>query len=75
MSGTVLFSSISHLAPCPELENPFNGVVTLTGNSPGDTATYSCNTGFELNGVENRTCLGSGLWENSPPTCERIKGV
>ena len=56
---------------CPELSHPENGMVTWTGLAPGDTATYTCDEGFELNGAETRTCQGNETWSGVPPTCKR----
>ena len=33
------------------------------------TATYSCNAGYDLIGTNTRTCLESGDWSGSVPTC------
>ena len=33
------------------------------------TATYSCNSGYELDGNQSRTCLASGNWSSSEPSC------
>ena len=33
---------------CTTLGNPSNGMVSLTGTSIGDTATYTCDDGYEL---------------------------
>ena len=33
------------------------------------TATYNCNSGFFLVGVETRTCEADGLWTGVPPQC------
>ena len=53
---------------CPVLEDPGNGTVDVSGNRSGDTAVYSCNVGFTLDG-ENRTCGDDGQWSGSEPTC------
>ena len=65
-----LTSPIS-VALCPALTDPANGTVTWTGLIPGSTATYTCDEGFELNGVQNRTCQSDGTWSDVPPTCDR----
>ena len=65
-----LTSPIS-VALCPILTDPANGMVTWTGLTPGSTATYTCDEGFELNGVQNRTCQSDGAWSDVPPTCDR----
>ena len=54
---------------CPDLENPDNGIVDVSGNQPGDTAVYSCNDGFTLDEVDTRTCGQDGQWSGSEPTC------
>lgn len=43
----------------------------VTGNKPGDKATYTCDYGFELSGNSQRVCQASGEWSGSDPTCER----
>ena len=51
---------------CPDLVAPVNGMVMMTGNSVGDTATYSCDDG---SGVVMVTCQDDGQWSDSPPIC------
>jgi len=53
------------------MSHPENGMVTWTGLTLGDTATYTCDDGFELNGAETRTCQSDETWSDVPPTCER----
>ena len=57
---------------CPDLTDPANGMVVMAGSSVGDTATYSCNSGFELVGIQTVTCQADGMWSDPPPTCEPI---
>ncbi|CAI8054234.1 CUB and sushi domain-containing protein 1, partial [Geodia barretti] len=52
---------------CPDASNPANGVVSQSGNSEGDTATFACNDGYELVGAPVLTCQDDGTWDNSPP--------
>ena len=55
---------------CGNLTDPANGQVDHTaGNTLGQTATYSCNTGYDLVGDSNRTCQATGNWSESAPTC------
>ena len=42
----------------------------LSGTTFTSTATYSCNDGYTLEGVTTRTCLASGSWSDSAPTCQ-----
>ena len=58
---------------CGSLTDPGNGSVTLTvGTTSGQTATYSCNTGYNLVGDSTRTCQATGNWSGSAPTCQGI---
>ena len=54
-----------------------NGMRTFTGNSVGDTATYTCNEGFELVGNPVTTCTDADDGNSAsypavpPPLCHR----
>ena len=48
-----------------------NGVVTLSGLSVGNTANYTCDAGFFVNGTEIRACQGLE-WNSSAPTCGEL---
>ncbi len=54
---------------CPDLVSPPNGVVMMTNRSVGSVAEYSCDVGFQLIGMEQRTCLQNGTWTDIDPTC------
>ena len=61
---------------CGNLTDPANGQVTRTaGTTFGQTATYSCNTGYNLVGSINRTCQSTGVWSGSVPTCQGVLHV
>lgn len=52
---------------------PANGSVsTPGGTSFTATATYSCATGYSLAGEASLTCLASGTWSGSAPTCSLV---
>ena len=56
---------------CGNLTNPVNGQISHTaGTTFGQTAIYSCNTGFNLVGDNTRTCQATGVWSQSAPTCQ-----
>ena len=59
------------IAMCPPLPDIDNGVVSWTGLSPGDVATYTCDLGFILVGDVTRICTDNGTWSGEEPTCER----
>ena len=52
-----------------------HGIVTFTGNSVDDTATYTCVSGFELIGAATTTCtlvdVNSATFQPMPPVCRR----
>ena len=61
------------VADCGNLTDPANGQVTLTaGTTFGQTATYSCNTGYNLVENSTRTCQDTGEWSESAPTCQSM---
>ena len=49
--------------------------MSQTGTQIGDTATYQCNTGFELIGEPTRTCIeinaGTAGFDGVEPFCRR----
>ena len=55
---------------CGTLTNPANGQVSHTaGTTFGQTATYSCDTGYNLVGDSIRRCQADGMWSGNEPTC------
>ena len=53
---------------CGTLTNPVNGQVSHTaGTTFGQTANYSCDTGYNLVGNSLRTCQDTGVWSGSTP--------
>ena len=56
---------------CESLSDPANGMVTVTGLTPGSIATYTCNNSYQLLGNNTRTCDSNGSWTNMEPTCVR----
>ena len=56
---------------CPTLVPPANGNLVLSGNTFGETANYTCNTVFILEGDSTLTCGGDGQWIGSSPVCNR----
>ena len=58
---------------CGTLNDPANGNVSHTaGTTFGQTANYTCNTGYRLVGDSTRTCQATGVWSGSAPTCQGV---
>ena len=62
-------------ALCPDPVDINNGMVTFTGTSVGDTATYSCDLHFDLVGDATTTCTQvdskNTAFLPAPPVCMR----
>ena len=54
---------------CPDLMNPANGVVLLTGRTVLAEAGYLCDSGFAVEGLIVRRCLDNGEWGGDDSTC------
>ena len=56
---------------CGILTDPANGRVNHTaGTTYQQTATYSCDTGYNLVGDSTRICQAGGVWSGSEPNCQ-----
>jgi len=63
------------LVSCPQLTDPSNGMVDCSLADDGtpsyeDTCSFTCNTGYQLNGSATRTCESNGRWSGSDTMCE-----
>ena len=59
----------SNLAHCSA---PANGILQCPNGATGtygDTCTFSCNPGYELQGAQTGTCLNNHTWSGVPRTC------
>ena len=62
---------------CPSLTAPDNGTITCSPPgedglpSLGDTCTFTCDNGYELNGSSTRNCQNDGNWSDIDPICSR----
>ncbi|XP_019626386.1 PREDICTED: seizure 6-like protein 2 isoform X1 [Branchiostoma belcheri] len=54
---------------CSDPGTPPDGSRELSSLAPGSTATFTCNDGFVLVGAATLTCLDTGQWDASRPTC------
>ena len=61
----------STVVVCPELMDPDNGSVQLSDMVFGSIATYTCETGYILNGSMSRDCMADGQWSGEEdPFCQ-----
>ena len=51
-----------------------DGHVSAQATTYGSVASYSCNTGYNMNGTATRTCEAEagGTWNGSVPTCNIV---
>ena len=54
---------------CDTLENPVNGMVTVSGATINSTANYLCNDGYALIGEALRMCQRNRQWSGDEPKC------
>ena len=69
---THYISIILTAVDCGNLTNPTTGQVSTAGTTFGQTATYSCDAGYNLMGSTQRTCQVTGVWSGSAPTCQSM---
>ena len=68
------FMSVCTAVDCEILTDPNNGDVMLTTTTYLSIANYSCDTGYNLVGVDQRICTSAGTWSDGEPTCESESG-
>ena len=68
------YSGVS-AAMCVDLSDPENGTVNVVGTAPSSTATYECDSGFQLEGSVVLTCGTDGEWTPTPPVCQRSENT
>ena len=66
------------IVSCPTLTSPYNGIISCSLGDDGvpsyeDTCSFTCNTGYELTGSDNRTCQNNGSWSDSDVVCRKGK--
>ena len=65
----------AEILKCADPGAPNNGDVAVEGDDLGDTATYTCDAGFDLVGAAMATCTEAADGESAsfipaPPVCE-----
>ncbi|XP_064387176.1 uncharacterized protein LOC135335578 [Halichondria panicea] len=71
-STTLNWMRFSMVTCPPALADPTNGQVSIVTNTIGSTATYTCDTGYGVNGATTDTCGADGSWSAVPPTCDVV---
>ena len=66
------FVFLGSSAGCGDLNNPTNGHVTVKKTETASLATYSCSTGFSLQGTKHRFCIANTRWSGTAPSCTGI---
>ncbi|XP_063237081.1 sushi, von Willebrand factor type A, EGF and pentraxin domain-containing protein 1 isoform X2 [Bacillus rossius redtenbacheri] len=69
--GACGMSCIKPERECEPLSNPELGAVTLSGRLFGDRAAYTCEPGYHVVGLQERTCQADGTWSGSMPSCKQ----
>ncbi|XP_049586359.1 CUB and sushi domain-containing protein 3 isoform X2 [Syngnathus scovelli] len=71
-SGFAIDFSSSLATACRDPGVPMNGSRVGEGREPGDSVTFSCDSGYELQGESKITCIqveNRYYWQPSPPSC------
>jgi len=70
-NGTDAIDCVLSNGYCSVLTSPTNGLVSSVSGQLGEIATYSCNSGFQLQGSSTAVCQLGGAW-TPLPTCVPI---
>ena len=61
---------LSLVVDCGDLTSPINGELMISLTTYLSNANYSCDSGYNLVGVNQRTCTAAGTWTDGEPTCQ-----
>lgn len=53
----------------PAVENSVSSAGDVSVHRVGDSVTFTCSQGFQLDGAQQITCGAGGLWQPQPPRC------
>ena len=61
---------------CDKLQPPSNGRISCSSGRvgvgyKGDTCSFTCNSGYNLTGSDNRTCQSNGSWSGEDTACKK----
>ena len=54
---------------CGPLSDPLNGSVDINQTVFESIVTYTCDTGYVLDGADTRICQANGMWSGTEPSC------
>ncbi|XP_053321831.1 sushi, von Willebrand factor type A, EGF and pentraxin domain-containing protein 1 [Spea bombifrons] len=57
---------------CPKPKEIDNGTFKLSGITFKSTVSYTCNTGYSLQGPSTLICEASGRWNEEAPSCQLV---
>lgn len=60
---------------CSMVSDLANGSSPATTNGTVTIVTYSCNSGYTLNGTQTSVCQADGIWSSPKPTCSQCSAV
>ena len=71
-----MHNELSLTVSCPSLTNYDVAVINCSLGVDGvpsyeDNCTFTCNTGYELNGSDTITCQSDGSWSGNDSLCRR----
>ncbi|XP_060533491.1 sushi, von Willebrand factor type A, EGF and pentraxin domain-containing protein 1 isoform X2 [Cylas formicarius] len=69
--GACGMSCIKPDRECPEPEQISFGTVTTSGKLFGARASYACQHGYHVVGLQSRTCQADGQWAGQAPACKQ----
>ena len=71
----VSISLILELVGCGDPGMPMHGYKTGANYWAGQMVTFTCDTGYHLEGPTNRLCQENGNWSDVAPTCDKMKSL
>ena len=66
---TTKIFSLQIAVNCRDLNDPPNGQVVQSGFTPAQSATYMCNSGYQMVGNKFRVCQNNGQWNGTAISC------
>ncbi|KAJ7408534.1 hypothetical protein BTVI_59212 [Pitangus sulphuratus] len=60
------------MVTCPSPQDISNGRYTLSGTAYLSSVSYTCDSGYSLQGPSVLVCASSGNWNSTPPACNIV---